>query len=631
VSFPDGDEIVARRLFPEGLTPSAIKHKIAESVSGLTFTSGQPQIVTDAPQDPRVSQELVKTLGVRNGIFAPLGDTGRVIGVIFACNKEKGTFTEHDLVLLTTLANHAASAIENIRLQAESFRREREASILYQTSTRLNWQTDLDALLTTIVEGAIEIADATSGAIGQRVGDEIVMRPLVGFRFREPELRLPIRGSGAGLTYETAEPLIVNDLDLSPCAVAIREAAKAMGLRNFLCVPLMSKDTMLGVIKVCNKRHDAPFTSDDLRLLTTFATQAAMVIENARLFHEIKATKAYLEQLIESSVDAIMTMDAQGILTFVSKGGERMLGQSAEKLVGTCFSSWLATGEREFESFRSLLQANGRIQHYETELYTPEHVLSVNLSASLLPLEERDAAEILTVVKDVTGLRKLHEQMVRSERLAAAGLLAAGVAHEIGNPLACISSLTQVLVARATDTPIQQNLRNVQTHVGRIQKIIQDMTHLTRPVPFQFREASLNEIVSHALVLSRYNPAAHRMKVSTALDPALPNIRVAPDQLLQVFLNLILNSADAGGELTITTMTEDETVRIIFADTGRGMPPENSEQIFNPFYSTKEADKHLGLGLFVSHEIVREHGGTIQVESELGRGSTFTVVLPLER
>jgi len=115
------------------------------------------------------------------------------------------------------------------------------------------------------------------------------------------------------------------------------------------------------------------------------------------------------------------------------------------------------------------------------------------------------------------------------------------------------------------------------------------------------------------------------------MDPGLPRVRVAPDQLLQVFLNLIVNAADAGGDLTVTSMTQGETVQVIFADTGRGISIEDSSRVFDPFYSTKEADKHLGLGLFVSHEIVREHGGAIHVESKPGCGSTFTVVLPLER
>jgi len=106
---------------------------------------------------------------------------------------------------------------------------------------------------------------------------------------------------------------------------------------------------------------------------------------------------------------------------------------------------------------------------------------------------------------------------------------------------------------------------------------------------------------------------------------------VAPDHLLQVLLNLILNAADAGGELSVRTSAKDSTVHVLFSDTGRGMSAEELRRLFDPFYSTKDADKHMGLGLFISQEIVREHGGTIHAESEPGRGSTFTIVLPVER
>ena len=253
-----------------------------------------------------------------------------------------------------------------------------------------------------------------------------------------------------------------------------------------------------------------------------------------------------------------------------------------------------------------------------------QDALKTELATYARTLEER-------VAERTRGLRKLHEQMLRSERLAATGLLAAGVAHEVGNPLACISSLAQVLLARSSDPTFQRGLQDIQTHTGRIQKIIQDLTQLTRPAPFQFRESSLNEIIQNAVALARHNPAARKMTISTALDPVLPPVHGAPDQLLQVFLNLILNAGDAGGDLTIQSMADGSRVKIIFSDTGRGMSPDELRRLFDPFYSTKNGDKHMGLGLFVSHEIVRQHGGTLQAESQLGQGSTFTVSLPVER
>jgi len=201
----------------------------------------------------------------------------------------------------------------------------------------------------------------------------------------------------------------------------------------------------------------------------------------------------------------------------------------------------------------------------------------------------------------------------------------------VGNPLTCISSLAQFLMARASDPAMREGLENIEVHVDRISRIVQDLTRLTRPAPATLREASVGNLVDTAVNLARHNPAVRRMKMDSAVDPALPAVRVAPDHLVQVFLNLILNAADSGGHLTIRAVRTGGAMRVIFDDTGCGMTAEEMRRLFDPFHSTKDNETHLGLGLFVSHEIVMQHGGELLVESQPGVGSTVTVVLPMER
>ena len=365
VGFPDGEDIVMRRLVAgREPGPPLMRQKISRSLAGLTYVSGQPQMASDPGQDSRVNREMARRLGLRSIVCSPLQIRGRVIGVLFVCNKESGPFTAQDLVLLTVFANHAAVALENARLRADALKREREAFILYRTSTRLHAQTDLDTLLGTIVEGAIEIANATAGGVGREVGQEIVLRPLVGFP-SSAEIRLPWAGNAVGHTYATGDPVIVNDLASSSCAASIREQVAALGVRNFLCVPLKSKNATVGVIKVCNKRGGADFTEDDLRLVTTFATHAAMAIDNARLFLEMKTTKEYMENLIESSVDGIITLSPRGAVTFLSQGARRMFGYREEDGVGISARAYWVRGARDFRAFRRLLADRGRLQNYE--------------------------------------------------------------------------------------------------------------------------------------------------------------------------------------------------------------------------------------------------------------------------
>src|SRR5438552_16594748 len=169
------------------------------------------------------------------------------------------------------------------------------------------------------------------------------------------------------------------------------------------------------------------------------------------------------------------TVDQLGRITFVSKGGQRMFGCDDGELIGRPVRALWACGSRDFRTFRTRLLRAGRVENYETELTMGTGArLVVNISASFLRGAEGEVSGVLAVVKDVTSLRRLHEQIVRSERLAAAGLLAAGVAHEVGNPLTCISALAQVLMARTSDKAILDGLENVEVHVGRISRIVQD-------------------------------------------------------------------------------------------------------------------------------------------------------------
>ncbi|TMH83864.1 MAG: PAS domain S-box protein [Betaproteobacteria bacterium] len=511
-----------------------------------------------------------------------------------------------------------------IRLEGELY----EARVLYKTIGRFGELTDCDALLTAIVEGAVSLTRAAYGGTGFPDGDDMVMRRLVA-REQGAVVRLKKAECLAGLTFTSGAPQIANDA--AQDSRVNRASARSLGVRNLACVPLQHRGRVIGVLFVGNKEV-GPFTEQDVVRLRAFAHHAAVALENARLLRETRNAKEYLENLIASSVDAIVTVDQLGRITFVSKGGQRMFGYDGGELIGRPVRALWACGSRDFRTFRTRLLRAGRVENYETELTMGTGArLVVNISASFLSGAAGEVSAVLAVVKDVTSLRRLHEQIVRSERLAAAGLLAAGVAHEVGNPLTCISSLAQFLLARAPDPAIREGLESIEVHVERISRIVQDLTRLTRPAPATLREASVGNLVDTAVNLARHNPAVRRMKMDRAVDPALPAVRVAPDHLVQVFLNLILNAADSGGNLTIRAARTGGAIRVIFDDTGCGMTAEEMRRLFDPFHSTKDNERHLGLGLFVSHEIVRQHGGDLLVASEPGVGSTVTVVLPMER
>src|SRR6266480_803641 len=380
-------------------------------------------------------------------------------------------------VLYLTLVTVAWNCYRTqIRLEAELY----EARVLYKTIGRFGELTDCDALLTAIVEGAVSLTRAAYGGTGFPDGDDMVMRRLVA-REQGAVVRLKKAECLAGLTFTSGAPQIANDA--AQDSRVNRASARSLGVRNLACVPLQHRGRVIGVLFVGNKEV-GPFTEQDVVRLRAFAHHAAVALENARLLRETRNAKEYLENLIASSVDAIVTVDQLGRITFVSKGGQRMFGYDGGELIGRPVRALWACGSRDFRTFRTRLLRAGRVENYETELTMGTGArLVVNISASFLSGAAGEVSDILAVVKDVTSLRRLHEQIVRSERLAAAGLLAAGVAHEVGNPLTCISSLAQFLMVRASDPAIREGLENIGVHVERIGQILRDLTQLTRPAP----------------------------------------------------------------------------------------------------------------------------------------------------
>nr|MDQ3745832.1 ATP-binding protein [Acidobacteriota bacterium] len=236
---------------------------------------------------------------------------------------------------------------------------------------------------------------------------------------------------------------------------------------------------------------------------------------------------------------------------------------------------------------------------------------------------------------DIERLRALNEHLVRAEKLAAAGALAAGVAHEVNNPLASISSLIQILQSRPlnseNEAETREMLRLVSTQIARISQVLRDMLDFARQRPPARAPLDLAGVVESSLRLASFDKSFKRLTVTTDFDARLPLIPADADQLQQVFLNLFLNARDAmpeGGELRVSAFFDADTAEAVVAvtDEGHGIPEAALPHVFDPFFTTKRAG--AGLGLAVCYGIVTAHGGRITVESSDVRGTTVRVRLP---
>jgi two-component system NtrC family sensor kinase len=236
---------------------------------------------------------------------------------------------------------------------------------------------------------------------------------------------------------------------------------------------------------------------------------------------------------------------------------------------------------------------------------------------------------------DIEHLRELNAHLIRTEKLAAAGTLAAGVAHEVNNPLASISSLIQMLQTRTSvDTETREMLRLISTQIDRITQVLRDMMDFARARPPARAPLDINRIVAASIRLASFDKAFQRLQLDIKEDASVPLVFADPDQLQQVFLNLLLNARDAmpaGGELTVSTRYEAPPGEIVveFSDSGTGIAPEHRAHVFDPFYTTKAAGTGTGLGLAVCYGIVTAHGGHIEIGPHNGAGTTVRVKLPV--
>jgi len=214
------------------------------------------------------------------------------------------------------------------------------------------------------------------------------------------------------------------------------------------------------------------------------------------------------------------------------------------------------------------------------------------------------------------------------------GTLAAGIAHEVGNPLTSISSLVQVIMRTTQDEFAKEKLELIKNQINRITRIIRDLVDFSRPSNYVVKATELNEVLRDGLNIVQYGKKVKHITFDVDLSPNLPRLQVVPDQLVQVFINILMNAVDAlddiPGSIVLRTFQKEKQVFVVVRDSGKGIEDSELEKIFEPFYSTKEVGKGTGLGLWVSYGIIKNFGGDIVVESTPGKGSTFTVSLPVK-
>jgi PAS domain S-box-containing protein len=350
---------------------------------------------------------------------------------------------------------------------------------------------------------------------------------------------------------------------------------------------------------------------------------------------ELRRAHMRYQRLVESAWDAIFTVDAEGRFTSMNEALESGLGLPRERLLEMRFEEVVEPADRPAMRFAHAAAMRGERHRGELRFRDAEGSLRVG-SLTLTPLADEGAiVSALGIVRDVTDERRLGEQLLQREKLAAVGQLVSGVAHELNNPLAGILAFSQLLMAAApSDQAVRDAVVTINKEAKRAAKIISNLLLFARQRPPERTQTDLNQVVRDAVELRRYALRTHQIELHVELDPLLPHVLADGSQLQQVILNLITNAEHAlrdypgDKRLTIITRRNGELLVVTVADSGPGVPLELHDRIFNPFFTTKKVGEGTGLGLSISDGIVREHGGQIRLASPPGEGAVFIVELP---
>jgi PAS domain S-box-containing protein len=343
--------------------------------------------------------------------------------------------------------------------------------------------------------------------------------------------------------------------------------------------------------------------------------------------------------IAENSVNPIQITDLNGKMIYVNRAFELASGYSKEELLGKnprIFGSGKMSSAFWDKMWATISSGKVWVGEIENRKKNGEPFYTQLLISPIID-KENNVTGYFAIHRDLTEKKTFEKQLIHSQKMESIGTLAAGIAHEVGNPLASISALVQVAQRSTKEPLVIEKLALVKNQITRISKIIRDLVDFSRPSNYELKLTDINKVLIEAIEITKVGTKAKDITFEYELNEMIPYLPLIADQIQQVFLNILLNAVDAIAEkknnknekITIKSDVDNDFVVITFTDTGTGISDENLNKVFEPFFTTKKEGKGTGLGLWVSYGIIKSFQGEIKVSSKLGEGTTFTIKLPI--
>lgn len=537
------------------------------------------------------------------------------------------------------------------QLEKQLQRQSEQLAALNQVGQRIAATLETQEVLATAVDGTTTVLDVPSAAILTLEGGLLryqIVQTANGNLPSQSFPRIPLSAGITGYVFSQKEAVILNHPQTNRHFQPELDAPHQETTTSLIAVPIVVRTRPVGVLLAYNKRAGL-FTDVDLDLFASLASSVSEGLENAWLFQrnrlrqqELLEGRNTLQALIDGIPHPIYTINNDWQLISVNKSKIDELEPIEDTLTGqTCYHIFFG---RETPCEHCLVNetlAYKQAQHWSVKWHGADHLpREWDVDAFPIPGAQKTAAKAVILWQDRTEERRLESSLLQAGKLAAIGQLAAGVAHEINNPLTAVNANAQLLkMTIPVDDENYESVDLIYRAGERAAKVVRGLLDFARQEQYDFKPTDINETIAQALDLVHYQLQSANIDVFLDMDEDLPVVTASVEHLKSVWLNLLVNARDAVQSLSdnrfievTTRLTQDqERVQILVRDNGKGMSQAELDHIFEPFYTTKDPGKGTGLGLATCHRIVEQHSGEINVVSSTNEGTTFIIHLPVDR